>query len=261
MRGLKVEDRSPAPVRRPPAAGSRREDAPPARREQERTKRTKRAILGSALPEFARHGFEGASTRRIAEAAGITPALISHHFGDKDALWKAVAADAFGRFLERLGGRHAGLEGVDDWNFLRLMLREYLLFFSEEPDFVRFVFHANQGDSDRLDWLVDNYMAPSGTRYMALLGRAQAAGWIVEGDLYSLRYLFWGAAGWMFACDRAFRRIAGRDPLDPEFLEEHVDLVLRLFIRPTANPTAPREQAELEAPPPPTMPERLATGR
>lgn len=261
MSDPEVEDRPSPPVRRPPAARARRVDAPPPRREQERTKRTKRAILGAALPEFARHGFEGASTRRIAEAAGITPALIGHHFGDKEALWKAVAADAFARFLERLAGRHAGLEGVDDWNFLRLMLREYLLFFSEEPDFVRFVFHANQGDSDRLDWLVDNYMAPSGTRYMALLGRAQAAGWIVDGDLYSLRYLFWGAAGWMFACDRAFRRIAGRDPLDPEFLEEHVDLVLRLFLRPAVNPAAPREETEPAAPPPPALPGQVAAGR
>lgn len=261
MTDPEVGDRPAAPAPRPPAAQALRADAPPPRREQERTKRTKRAILESALPEFARHGFEGASTRRIAEAVGITSALIGHHFGNKDALWKAVAADTFERFVDRLAGRHAGLEGVDDWNFLRLMLREYLLFFSEEPDFFRFVFHANQGDSDRLDWLVDNYMAPSGKRYMALLGRAQAAGWLIEGDLYSLRYLFWGAAGWMFACDRAYRRIAGRDPVDPAFIDEHVDLVLRLFLRPGAPALGPREESEPAAPPPPAVPGRLATLR
>ena len=260
MTDTQVERAPAAPAPRPPpAARARPADAPAPRREQERTKRTKRAILGSALPEFARHGFEGASTRRIAESAGITPALIGHHFGDKEALWKAVAADTYNRFLKRLAGRHAGLEGVDDWNFLRLMLREYLLFFSEEPDFFRFVFHANQGDPDRLDWLVDTYMAPSGQRYMALLGRAQAAGWIIEGDLYSLRYLFWAAAGWMFACDGAFRRISGRDPRDPAFLEEHVDLVLRLFLRPGGRAAERREEAEPAAAPAPALPGRLAT--
>lgn len=216
----------------PPSARSAALPAPPPRREQERTKRTKQAILRAALAEFARHGFEGASARRIADGAGITPALIGHHFRDKDNLWKTVASHTFSRFLARLQGRHADLEGVDDWTFLRMMLREYLLFFAEEPDFFRFVFHAHQGDATRLEWLVDNYMAPSGKRYMALLNRAQQAGWVIEGDLYSLRYLFWGAAGWMFACDRAFRRIAGQDPFDPEFLEGYVDLVLRLFLRP-----------------------------
>ena len=230
MTDPQVEVRDPGPPRR--SAGGARAAARPARREQERTKRTKQAILRAALAEFARHGFEGASTRRIADGAGITPALIGHHFGDKESLWKSVASHTFGRFLARLQGRHADLEGVDDWTFLRMMLREYLLFFSEEPDFFRFVFHANQGDSERLNWLVDHYMAPSGKRYMALLARAQQAGWIIDGDLYSLRYLFWAASGWMFACDRAFRRIAGQDPFDPKFVEAHVDLVLRLFLRP-----------------------------
>lgn len=234
MQEPQVEVREPrTPRRRSSGAGPAvPPEARPVRREQERTKRTKQAILRAALVEFARHGFEGASTRRIADLAGITPALIGHHFGDKDALWKAVASHTFGRFLARLQGRHADLEGVDDWTFLRMMLREYLLFFSEEPDFFRFVFHANQGDSERLNWLVDHYMAPSGKRYMALLARAQQAGWIIDGDLYSLRYLFWAASGWMFACDRAFRRIAGQDPFDPKFIDAHVDLVLRLFLRP-----------------------------
>ena len=243
MNDPRIEVRDPGPPRRrppgsPPAAAT--PEARPVRREQERTKRTKQAILQAALVEFARHGFEGASTRRIADLAGITPALIGHHFGDKESLWKTVASHTFGRFLTRLQGRHADLEGVDDWTFLRMMLREYLLFFSEEPDFFRFVFHANQGDPERLNWLVDHYMAPSGKRYMALLARAQQAGWIVEGDLYSLRYLFWAAAGWMFACDRAFRRIAGQDPFDPAFIEAHVDLVLRLFLRPGLDTAAGR---------------------
>lgn len=251
MNDPQVEARTPGTPRRPPpgARAAALPGARPVRREQERTKRTKQAILRAALVEFARHGFEGASTRRVADLAGITPALIGHHFGDKEALWKAVASHTFGRFLARLQGRHADLEGVDDWTFLRMMLREYLLFFSEEPDFFRFVFHANQGDSERLNWLVDHYMAPSGKRYMALLARAQQAGWIIEGDLYSLRYLFWAASGWMFACDRAFRRIAGQDPFDPKFVEAHVDLVLRLFLRPgldsaTGLAPAPGESGE-----------------
>ena len=220
----------------PPAAGEGAESGAAApRRMQERTKRTRRAILAAALREFGRCGFQGASTRRMADEAGITPALIGHHYGDKNSLWKAVAEHAFARFLARLTGRHADLEGVDDWNFLRLMLREYIRFFAEEPDFVRFVFHANQDDSERLHWLVDRFMAPSGTRYMALLERAQKVGWIPEGDLYDLRYTFWGAASYVFACNRAYLRISGQDTADAEVVNRHVDLVLRLFLRPEAS--------------------------
>jgi AcrR family transcriptional regulator len=49
-------------------------------------------ILGVALELFADRGFKGTTTRRIADAAGITEACIFQHFADKDALYAAVLA-------------------------------------------------------------------------------------------------------------------------------------------------------------------------
>src|SRR3979490_392118 len=47
-------------------------------------------LLQAGQSAFARHGFEGASLRGIAAAAGVDPALAAHHFGSKEALWQAV---------------------------------------------------------------------------------------------------------------------------------------------------------------------------
>src|SRR5579863_5674406 len=47
-------------------------------------------LLKAAQSAFARHGFEGASLRGIAAAAGVDPALAAHHFGSKEALWEEV---------------------------------------------------------------------------------------------------------------------------------------------------------------------------
>jgi TetR/AcrR family transcriptional regulator len=47
-------------------------------------------LLESALSAFAAHGFEGASTHAIAEAAGAPQGLVRHHFGTKEGLWSAV---------------------------------------------------------------------------------------------------------------------------------------------------------------------------
>jgi TetR/AcrR family transcriptional regulator len=47
-------------------------------------------LLKAGQSAFARHGFEGASLRGIAAAAGVDPALAAHHFGSKEALWEAV---------------------------------------------------------------------------------------------------------------------------------------------------------------------------
>jgi AcrR family transcriptional regulator len=50
----------------------------------------KEKIIQSARHLFTEAGFAGTSTQRIAEHAGVSHALIFHHFGNKHALWQAV---------------------------------------------------------------------------------------------------------------------------------------------------------------------------
>lgn len=47
-------------------------------------------ILDEAQRVFAAFGYDGASLRQIAEAAGVPVALASYHFGSKDGLYRAV---------------------------------------------------------------------------------------------------------------------------------------------------------------------------
>ncbi|MGN9782244.1 TetR/AcrR family transcriptional regulator [Nonomuraea sp. ZG12] len=49
-------------------------------------------IRDAALRLFGEHGFEAATTRRIAEAAGVSPGLVRHHFGSKQGLRQACDA-------------------------------------------------------------------------------------------------------------------------------------------------------------------------
>src|SRR5258708_4682780 len=42
---------------------------------------------------FARHGYEGATVRRLEEEIGLSRGAIFHHFRDKDSLFLAVAED------------------------------------------------------------------------------------------------------------------------------------------------------------------------
>lgn len=50
-------------------------------------------MLAAAREAFAQKGFDGATVRGIAGAAGVDPALVHHYFGSKDALFLA-AVDA-----------------------------------------------------------------------------------------------------------------------------------------------------------------------
>ncbi|SDZ08672.1 transcriptional regulator, TetR family [Micromonospora pattaloongensis] len=51
---------------------------------------TREAILAAAREAFAERGFDQASIRAIAAAAGVDPALVHHYFGTKDQLFLAA---------------------------------------------------------------------------------------------------------------------------------------------------------------------------
>lgn len=56
-----------------------------------RSPETREQLVAFALPIFARHGYDGASTRDIARKAGVALSAISYHFGGKPELFAAVA--------------------------------------------------------------------------------------------------------------------------------------------------------------------------
>jgi TetR/AcrR family transcriptional regulator, regulator of cefoperazone and chloramphenicol sensitivity len=61
------------------------------RAQRDRGAETRAQLIEAALDVFGRLGFEGATTREIARAAGANLAAIVYHFGSKEALHLAVA--------------------------------------------------------------------------------------------------------------------------------------------------------------------------
>lgn len=68
------------------------EPEPPRRRRGRRRggADTREALLTAARTEFAERGFDGATVRRIAERAGVDPAMVNHWFGGKEQLFIAT---------------------------------------------------------------------------------------------------------------------------------------------------------------------------
>lgn len=81
-------------------------------------------IRDAAMLQFAEHGVKGATIRGIAKAAGVSPALVQHHFGTKEALRQAcdehVIAVIRETKQEALGG------GMGDPGFLAIAMRTAL---------------------------------------------------------------------------------------------------------------------------------------
>jgi TetR/AcrR family transcriptional regulator, regulator of cefoperazone and chloramphenicol sensitivity len=90
----------PAPRRRPAAGGYARGDA----------KRTR--IIEAALRRFAEDGFEGASTRQIAQEAGVKPPALQYYFDGKEGLYAACLrhiVDAFSAAMRAVYARAAAI--------------------------------------------------------------------------------------------------------------------------------------------------------
>lgn len=80
-------------------------EIPPHLREPEAHSPASR-IFSAARACFARDGFDAASTRAIAEAAGMNQALVHYYFGSKAALYQRVlAVEVRGMLRHQLEGR------------------------------------------------------------------------------------------------------------------------------------------------------------
>jgi len=67
---------------------------------QDQLEARRREILAGARACFARHGYEGATVRRLEEEIGLSRGAIFHHFRDKESLFLAVAEDDAAAMVE-----------------------------------------------------------------------------------------------------------------------------------------------------------------
>lgn len=63
---------------------------------------TREALISAALGVFGRSGFDAASTRAIADAAGVNQALIGYHFGGKHGLYLGVFEHIVGQMQQHM---------------------------------------------------------------------------------------------------------------------------------------------------------------
>ena len=212
---------------------------PPRRTPRRRSAPAPDRILSAALAAFAERGFDGATTREIAAAAGVPQGLVSYHFASKQALWEAAVARVFGELSVDLARAATVLRDVDPATRLRAVMKRFVRFSAAHPELHRFMVHEGSHDGPRLRWLLDRHIRPLFEASTALI-RAAAPG----ADAEHLHYLFLGAATHLFAVAPEFERLTGRDPFAAEMVEaQAAALVDALVDSALAGSNAPRPAA------------------
>lgn len=191
----------------------------------------RRAILEAALDLFSERSFDGASTRLIAERAGVTQPLLNYHFAGKEDLWRAAVDDLFERVRTSMRGRLSGLRGVDDITIAKLMVRHFVEFSAANPQLYRIIMQESKQPGPRLDWLVDTHVRPYYENAVAMFERLVARGEVAPVAPAHLYYLMTGAGASVFVMAPECERLTGVDPFTPEFVAAHADLVVDLLFR------------------------------
>lgn len=151
-----IRSRSVAPGRRPaPTEACDRAGRLPAA-----TRRCQ--LITAATQLFAERGFEGTTTREIAQAAGINEALIFRHFPHKEELYAAILEEK---------AREAGTEGWvaelrasaetgDDLDVLRRLMSLIMRHGREDPQFLRLMFYAALDHREMMREFRTRHLAP-----------------------------------------------------------------------------------------------------
>lgn len=222
------------------SAEARRENGQPGRGGRVRAKKsdasTRELILDTALEAFAQQGFEGASTRSIANQAGVNQGLIPYYFGSKQALWREAVDRAFASLDRAMGDlAERSVEPIHDSRdkvAAAKAIRRYVAFVAEHPEFVCLMNEEGKRSGPRMEWLADRHVRPA---LESLRKSLQAVGHSTERvahiDPVHFSYIFLGAASLLFHQAHECRRATGYDPMAPSAVEAHADALVELFLR------------------------------
>ena len=135
-------------------------------------------LLDAAIDVFSRHGFEGASTRMLARAAGANLQAIPYYFGGKEGLYLAAAdyiagrirghvGPVAGRVRARLAAQDPALGGTpldaaEAGALLAEMLRTAarLMLSPESAHWARFIVSEQMEPTEAFERIYANVMSP-----------------------------------------------------------------------------------------------------
>ncbi len=202
------------------------------RRQQARATATRSALLDAALTEFAAHGFDGASTRRIAASAGTHQPQINYHFDSKESLWQAAVDHLFER-LDDSVRVHLG-EREPTWGTregFAANIHAFVRAAAGLPELNRIMVQEATIDSDRLHWIVDRHTRPRFEVVTSQWRRLRAEAEVADIDEVVLYYALVGAASLAYV-NAPEARLLGHDTLSDSFISAHADALVTMFLGP-----------------------------
>jgi TetR/AcrR family transcriptional regulator len=202
----------------------------PARKQQQRSIKTKQKLLDAAIEAFAENGFKGTSTRDIAERAGVHHPLITYHFKNKEELWRAAADRIFSRFNASMS--EALQQNLDKCPRTRMasLIRTYVQYAASQPALHKVMVQEASHPSPRLDWLIETYLRPLFEVSVKNLKVLQDEGAAPQGNVAILFNMIRVSAGGLIALGHELKGTSGIDLAAPGTIDELADMIVNVFL-------------------------------
>lgn len=186
-----------APVKRRVRASRRGEDV-------------RQRVLKSALECFGAFGFEGTSTRAVAEHADVTHTLVLYHFHSKEQLWIATIDNALSQYRKEME-EHLSSAGESAAMGLRTFIEQFVRMSARQPQIHRILTMESNQDTTRLNWVIENYLRRHFAMVRDLIRAGQEQGLVRQCDPARLYYMIIGAGGTQFTVSTEYKALTGRD--------------------------------------------------
>lgn len=201
----------------------------PSRSRGRTSKISRERILDASLVEFAKHGYEGATTASVARRIGVTQPLIHYHFGSKEALWRAAVELAFSYLTGLLEDMDTGAADQDPRERLRQVARRFVEFSAKHPEVSRLIIAESAVPGPRLEWMTEKHLRPLIRRVEVHFRAGRDAGVVKDLSLESLIFVFLGALPHFFDGAPLIGLLWGIDPADPEHVRVYADTLLEVL--------------------------------
>jgi TetR/AcrR family transcriptional regulator len=200
----------------------------------------RQAILEAALTVFSTSGFDGASTRAIASAAGVEQGHLAYYFKSKEALWREVITTFTSGTEALLVESLSGANLKQPLAVARVVLPEFLRLIAGNHRLARLMLQEFSVASSRHDKVVTQVGKPIWQHLRPLFEALQANAGGTPEDAKLSYYAMIGSALLFFGSSPEVRQIAEVDPSDNSTLENYITLIVDSVLRASAKRSKPR---------------------
>lgn len=192
---------------------------------------TRSKLLKAGVTVFGKVGYAGASVRQIADLAGVNHGSIRYHYASKRDLWCACISYLYGLMEKAVHHDEAQWAAMTPRERIINATINYIRFNANYPELHRIVVFETIHESERLDWLNENFIRPFTDRAVAVVALAQKQGVYPDNiPALNMHYINVAAAKSIFLMASEIDKNFGIDVFDESEIRRHIDAVLTLFL-------------------------------